>query len=377
VLVQDPQSHHSIVHIYTGASDHTAPGWGAWTYKFDDAADPRNGTPCDPTAVDPALGYNPGCSGAVVSAAACLGYGPPDYSNFGADPGALAGAGGGNSPQFSGSQEPYYDQKLADGVYTVLPARGVVVWNSHAFNLTNFDSTMSQYLNIFYAPPEHQRYAANLIFDARSIFVQDVPPFERREYCKTYTLPEGARLFQLSSHTHRFGSLFRIWAPPQTPCTPRCPAGFAGSVGCERNNRLPFCEDLPPPDPDRLIYRSTAYTDPLQLVFGRPIAHESPRAEDRTYLYCSVYDNGSTPESPTVHRQSLSPAPPPVFGLPLAPGGPCTDAEVVCLGGSNKGQLCGGDDTRCPGSVCDACPVRGGVTTENEMFIMLGLYYVP
>jgi hypothetical protein len=26
--------------------------------------------------------------------------------------------------------------------------------------------------------------------------------------------------------------------------------------------------------------------------------------------------------------------------------------------------------------VCDACPLEGGVTTEDEMYIMLGLYYV-
>ena len=26
---------------------------------------------------------------------------------------------------------------------------------------------------------------------------------------------------------------------------------------------------------------------------------------------------------------------------------------------------------------CDACPVRGGVTTEDEMLIMIGSYYIP
>ena len=34
-------------------------------------------------------------------------------------------------------------------------------------------------------------------------------------------------------------------------------------------------------------------------------------------------------------------------------------------------QLC----SKC--GVCDACPVRGGVTTEDEMFILTGSYYVP
>lgn len=47
------------------------------------------------------------------------------------------------------------------------------------------------------------------------------------------------------------------------------------------------------------------------------------------------------------------------------------------MGGPNKGQLCGGDDLNCPLSECDACPVRGGVTTGDEMFIATGGYYIP
>jgi hypothetical protein len=27
--------------------------------------------------------------------------------------------------------------------------------------------------------------------------------------------------------------------------------------------------------------------------------------------------------------------------------------------------------------LCDACPLRGGVTTDDEMFVLLGIYYVP
>mgnify|MGYP001469293193 CR=1 FL=1 len=49
---------------------------------------------------------------------------------------------------------------------------------------------------------------------------------------------------------------------------------------------------------------------------------------------------------------------------------------------AQKGQLCGGDDRNCDSAPdahdgeCDACPLRGGVTTEDEMFILLGFYYV-
>ena len=360
VLVQDQQSHHSILHIYTGGYDQAHAGCGGWTYKLDQDPDGINGQPCDPADIDSAVGTNPGCSGAVVPEVACIGFGPPDYSEF--TPQALAGAGGGNSPMFSGSHEPYYEQGLAPGVYTVLPMRGVIVWNSHAFNLTKFPTTMNQFLNLDFATPEDQRYPVRQIFDSRQIFVQNVPPFESREYCNTYTVPQGGHLFQLSSHTHRFGVLFRIWGPPNEPCTPSSP----------------LCR---PKGPEQLIYRSTEYSDPLQLEdHPLPFVAASDAVEDRTFLYCSVYDNGSTPESPDVKRQSTSP---PLKGIAkdIDPffnlGGPCVDAETVCLDGPKKGTPCGGDDAACPGSVCDACPLRGGVTTEDEMYIMLGLFYVP
>ena len=361
VLTQDPQSHHSIIHIYTGGFDTGDPGWGPFTYKFQDAGNPNQGMSCDPTAVD-ATGANPGCSGEVETAVACLGYGPPDYS-FG---GGL-GIGGANAPQFSGSQEPYFQQVYPSGVYNVLPMQGVIVWNSHAFNLTSGDSTLSQYLNLHFAlGASEQQFPVQGIFDAASIFVQDVPPFETREYCRTYTLPPNAALFELGSHTHRHGTLWRTWAPPNTPCTPGQPACVA---------RV-----------DTPIYVSVEYTDPLQLTFDPPILHgtdfTAPAIAARTYLYCSRYDNGATPASPAVKRQSTSPSPP--VALPF--GGPCPDIDLQCIGGPNQGTDCFYPDDflgTCesfPGAGdgdCDACPVKGGVTTEDEMFILLGNYYIP
>ena len=130
------------------------------------------------------------------------------------------------------------------------------------------------------------------------------------------------------------------------------------------------------------MYLSTQYTDPLNLYFDPPLAYDSPDVEDRTFLYCSLYDNHSTPTSPPLSRQSTAVDPPLVFGLPLGPGGPCSDAEVQCVGGPQSGQNCLGDDSFCDSSPgagdgdCDACPVRGGVTTTDEMFILQGAYYV-
>ena len=59
----------------------------------------------------------------------------------------------------------------------------------------------------------------------------------------------------------------------------------------------------------------------------------------------------------------------------------CEVGVRACMNGPNKGELCGGSDAFCDSSPgagdgeCDACPIIGGVTTEDEMFIMLGLRY--
>ena len=354
LLLQDPQSHHSIIHLYTGDGDTTDPGWGAWTFKMNELDDPLNGQSCDPLMVDPALGYNDGCSGGAVRNAACIsGYGPSDWN-------AGFGGPGNTAPQFSGSQEAHYLQEFADGVYAVLPMAGIVVYNSHAFNLTAEDTTMAQYLNLELAAPEDQLYPTQQIFAADNIFVQNVPPFETVEYCDSYTIPQNANLFWLSSHTHIRGVRWRTWLPPNEPCN---------------------VNTCVPGDPAEVDYVSTVYNDPLQLAVEPPIPYDSPNVADRTILFCSLYDNGSTPDSPPVKRYSTSPVPP----LPI--GGPCAVEEVACYNeGPNKGLPCGLggslDDAICdsaPGSgdgVCDACPLRGGFTTEDEMFILLGNFYV-
>jgi hypothetical protein len=40
-------------------------------------------------------------------------------------------------------------------------------------------------------------------------------------------------------------------------------------------------------------------------------------------------------------------------------------------------MVCGDDDGLCGGDgVCDACPLAGGITTEEEMFAILASYYL-
>jgi hypothetical protein len=370
VLAQDPQSHHSIILIYGGESgptDELEPGrtWGPWTYRFNDLDDPRNGQSCDPTDVDPATGMNEGCSGVIAPAVGCIGaVGPPDFEpgGFGFFEEAPT------TREFHISQEAYFEQEFADGVYLLFPMAATLAWNSHAFNLTPTDTTMAQYLDLYLAEQGDDLYEIKRIFAAGEIFHQQVEPFTTADYCHTWTAPQGARLTRLSSHTHRHGVNWRTWEPPNVPCE----EDAFGADTCGAG-----------PD-DQLIYVSTEYSDPVQLYPDPPTPLDSAIASNRTYKFCAHYDNGSTPESPSVKRQSTSPIPTPIFGLQF--GGPCRDDEVRCMDGPNKGELCGElpdpngfcDTEEAAGDgECDACILKGGTTTEDEMFILLGDYYVP
>jgi len=383
ILRQDAQSHHSIIQIYNGPtsiSDSSDP-FGPFTYKPNYPGEPDAPSgPCDPLAIDPDLGWNPDCSGAIVSGVACGNYPVVDVAT--------------NAPSFAGSQEPYTDDVYYEGVYAVLPQMGVVIWNSHAFNLSSGDTTMAQYLDMYFGDPTQRDYFVRGIFDASKIFIQEIPPFQTREYCKTYTLPENANLFEINSHTHRLGTRFRVWEPPNEPCDP---GGF-NVFSCEGDPGGCKCG---PGDPSQLIYFSTEYTDPVNKQFDPPMRF-GPSVQDRTLLYCSLYDNGSTPEAPAVKRQSTSPEAPPgsVQGLPTGLfGGPCPDVDtayiggaagtypgVMCMDGPNQGVRCGSQPNPAvfcetsPGAAdgeCDACTAMGGFTTEDEMYILLGSFFIP
>jgi hypothetical protein len=116
------------------------------------------------------------------------------------------------------------------------------------------------------------------------------------------------------------------------------------------------------------------YDDPLYTYYDPPAGYSSAAEADRTFKACAVYDNGA--DNPLqVKRESTKPNTP-ACGFPGAGCG-CAANKRVCLGGDTQGTLCDGDDTVCgEGGVCDACPLLGGVTTDDEMFIPLGSYYI-
>ena len=346
-LAQDGQSHHSIISVYTPESDPNGGDWGPWACLGGD----RAGETCDPTSAE-ACGPRSQCTTPAVTSVACVGYrhAPQDFGLGG----GLGGSSGDTVIQLGGAQESTSVDVPPPGVYSVLPLEGFVSWNSHGFNLTKKRSSIEQWVNLTFAPEAERVFIREQIFEADNIFAMStVTPFEKREICMTWTLPRYAQLMSLSSHMHVRGELFRIWLPPNEPC--------AGTAGC-----------VPPTT--EADYVSRLYDDPLYTYYDPPNDYSSAADEDRTLKACAVYDNGA--DNPLeVKRESTKPNTP-TCSFFLANCG-CEARERVCLGGAQQGTSCNGDDSVCgDGGVCDACPLYGGVTTDDEMFIPLGSYFV-
>jgi len=343
-LAQDGQSHHSIIDVYVPESDPMGEDWGPWECLGGE----RAGEACDPT--------NPGecgeraqCTTPPVTSVGCLlyPYAPPDF--------ATGGFGGmtATTVPLNGAQESTAVNVPPSGVYSLLPLEGFVSWNSHGFNLTKKPTTIEQWVNLTFAEESDRIWLQRQIFEARNIFAMGpVAPFEKQEICSTWTLPQDSQLLSLSSHMHQRGELFRIWLPPNAPCS---------GINCSPPSR-------------EADYVSRLYDDPVYTYYEPAIDLSGTTAEGRTFLACAVYDNGA--DDPTqVKRESTKPNTP-VCGFPQTFCG-CGAAERSCLGGPNQGQLCNGDDSVCgEGGSCDACPLLGGFTTDDEMFLPLGTYYV-
>jgi hypothetical protein len=369
LLAQDPQSHHSIVEFYVPPEGKEAqydpmdPSWKSWTCLGGDHA----GMSCTPGSDE--CGERSQCATAPLTTVACIAYlnGPPEMGT----PAGLFGQAAVRQ-NLATAQEASFRESFPLDVYAMAPVKGFIIWDSHAFNLTKSDTTVEQWMNLTFASPDELLYLRSQIFDADDIFgMGRIEPFGSNEACGSFTIPQHGRLLTLSSHTHRFGKEFRVWYPPNPACDNDDP-----DRQCLRPDR----------EPD---YLSFDYADPLYQRFsGDEIpAFDSPYPEDRTFAYCAVWDNGES--NPTeVRRESNKPDAETCEILeifaPLASQRGfdvftcgCGAEERACYGGPHQGMLCHGDDSVCgEGGICDACPLGGGVTTEEEMFILLGSYYV-
>lgn len=434
---QDPLSHHLIVNLYTGQKEVTDPAWG----EFKCRGGAADGQTCDPT--DPnACGADSGCATDPAISVACFGANNlPDDAVTG-----IATNG------FTGTQETATTITYVPGVYHEIPLKGLIIWNSHAFNLTAENGKVEAWINLYFAPPEEQVYPVTQIFiaDPPILFKMLVPPFQAEEVCNVFTPPPNTQLFELNSHMHGRGKRFRTFegawqcqggdndakpcspfGPDESfetsdlcagaPCTSRLPpkngdcngdmtvtidelvlgvnvllgeasidecprldvkgtgsVGISNLIGAVASASQPALRD----GQESLLYTNFIYNDPLILPIDPPMSlgGDSSLDEERSLTYCALYDNGFS--DPTkVKKQSTSPPPP--LGIPL--GGPCR-TPTGCTEG-NVGALCSGDtpeqrNASCDSApdagdgVCDACLLIGGVTTEDEMFLLLGNFFV-
>jgi len=419
---QDPLSHHAVVIPYRGATPIHSAIWGAFTCGGGE----RDGEPCEPTDLS-SCGAGGVCGSQPMPAVGCIGYGPGDAS-----------IGVGNDSLFNTMAAGLGS---IEGIYAEAPLRGILVWNSHAFNVTGSSGKLDIWVNLEFAAPEEQRHALQRFTDISATFGINVPPFEAQDLCARYIVPPNASIIELSSHNHRRGRRFRIWEGafgcaggpnPGTPCSPleadpdlglvdpcagtACVAakpmrggdcngdrrvtideltlGVGIALGItpvddcaalDRNTDLRVSVDevllavdlaiSPNRDPqESLLYTSLTYADPVVTKFDPPLKLGDARSTDaeRTLTFCSLYDNGKS-DGAEVKRRSTSPRATNGF-----PGGPCPTA-VACTAGL-VGAPCNGSDAQCdsaPGDgECDACPIYFGTTTEDEMFILLGAFFI-
>ncbi len=329
---QDPSSHHLLVQapirsLVRGedVDPSMVEGWACLD-------GPRAGETCDPLEAD-ACGENGWCTTPIQSASGCTGYAP---------------AGDLITSTFTGTQQAQYRRENYPGVYGFAPLRGLVFWNSHAFNLTTSDTRMNARVNLRFATD--RRYPSSGYGGDFAIFrlmEEGAPPYTERVMCSDVVVPKGGRLTDLGSHTHKRGKHF-WW-------------------------ELPSGEH---------IYDSFVYNDPLQKYFDPPLEFDQDDPAERTLTACSLYNNGvdenGDPDPETVTRASRIP-----YGITL--GGSSTllgfCEPIRCVNPGRTDVDCddgianrAGDDAACdssPGAgdgVCDACQIMGGVTTENEMF---------
>ena len=318
---QDPQSHHLVLDVSgVDLADIHSPTYGEWTCK----GGTSNGAACEPT--DPAsCGEGAICGATPRALTGCIGYGPNShFLTMGTQ-----GLGGGMTTQLY--------VKFTDGVYNEMPVRGIWYWNSHAFNLTTEDHDMHARINFYFA--RDQRFQVERIpVDLNAIYLAaNTAPFTTQTVCSDWVIPEGGRLIELTSHTHKRGKHF--------------------TVELQDGSQL---------------YESLLYSDPLYRKFDPPLLFASADPAERTLHYCGLFNNGvaadGTPDVETVTRRSRMPEQ--------------ADCKPIACAAGRVGEPCAaGDDASCdssPGAgdgLCDACAITAGVTTENEMFLMLGWYY--
>ena len=313
-LRMDPHSHHYVL-THSGLDESWVdhPAWGRWTC-FGGA---REGTVCDPVQAD-ACGEGM-CASEAMHTVACAGFGPPELP-IDVAVNSIGGP----------SREGYFAER---------PLKGILIHNLHGFNLAGRPHAVNARTNLYFT--DDRRYLGRVATDSSNVFKPaGQPPFTEQIHCGTHVAPADEELYRMTSHTHALGGYF--WVE----------------------------------DPDgNVIYESFHYADPVMQDYDPPLRFPSSDPARRTLRYCAVYNNGVTadgePDPYSVTRASNMPER--AACTPIA----CTKGQI--------GASCRGvdDDATCDSSPgagdgeCDACAITAGVTTKNEMFILIPFYGKP
>jgi hypothetical protein len=421
---QDPLSHHAVVILYEGSAPISSPVWGAFACR----GGSMDGSPCNPRNTT-FCGADSVCGSPPVSSLACIGYGPGDAS-----------IGTGEASLFNTMASSAAE---TDGIFAEAPVEGILVWNSHAFNVSAEPAKLDIWVNVLFARASEQRHQLRRFVDISQIAKMRPPAYGADEVCHHKLVDDGAQLLDITSHTHKRGKRFQVFegrfacnggpnsgaactpfgpdpdfpvadicagAPCQSRRTPRvgdCNRDLTIEIGelitgvgialaerpladCARfdgnaDGRVAIGElitavdsALAPPLRDAsqsLLYTTLTYADPLVLQFVPPryLAPRGSTAEERTLTFCALYDNGFV-DANEVKRRSTSPdrsTCQPTHCAEGRGGAPCSGGNQSQRDRSCDSESGGGD------GFCDACPASFGVTTDDEMFVLTGSFYVP
>lgn len=189
---QDPLSHHAVVVNYTGVAPLNSPAWGAFTC----GGGALHGEPCEPSDLS-SCGDEGVCGSEPRVSVGCFGYGPGD-----------AGIGFGNESLFNTMAAGLGS---VEGVYAEAPLKGILVWNSHAFNFTDEPGKLDIWVNLEFAPPQAQVHELKRFTIIDAMFSLAVPPFGAQELCGHHVVSPRTRIIELSSHNHQRGVRFQTF----------------------------------------------------------------------------------------------------------------------------------------------------------------------
>lgn len=213
---QDPTSHHMVLwRPFSGWQPD--PNDGTWHCAGGD----NPGAACNPDHGSADCKGNGVCAGKTFNGTYCtqefgdtnalFGNGNSNANPFNAIVGGLQVLLAGMPEQLAGTQSPQERIDPVDGVYWEIPLKGVLWYNSHAFNVWDDPTVLHAWSNFYFAKKRERRLIGyNQVYNRTP---DGQPPFTEKSYCRNYTIPQNYSVATISGHTHRHGVRFWVNDP--------------------------------------------------------------------------------------------------------------------------------------------------------------------